>query len=52
LRGESISDPVSGVTRKFNDLARRANDLRTIVCPSAAALPSLSADDVLGARVH
>lgn len=53
LRGETISDPVNpAVTRKFNDLARRANDLRTLVCPSAAALPNLSADDLLGARVH
>ncbi|MFO0725614.1 MAG: hypothetical protein U1E65_17655 [Myxococcota bacterium] len=52
LRGETVSDPVSGVARKFNDLARRANDLRTLVCPAAPALTTLSADDVLGARVH
>ena len=53
LRGETISDPVNPtVKRTFNDLARRANDLRTLVCPTAAALPTLSADDLLGARIH
>lgn len=52
LTGATVVDPISGVSRRFNDLARRANDLRTLACVAAPALESLSSDDVLGARIH
>lgn len=52
LTGVTVLDPVNGASRRFNDLARRANDLRTLACVVAPQLESLSADDVLGARIH
>jgi hypothetical protein len=34
LSGTSVFDPFAGVQRTFNDLGRRADDLRPIVCPN------------------
>jgi hypothetical protein len=34
LTGISVFDPFAGVGRSFNDLARRAADLKSIVCPN------------------
>jgi hypothetical protein len=33
LQGTTVRDPFSGVVRPLNDLARRQNDLKAIVCP-------------------
>jgi hypothetical protein len=63
LRGGSLSDPVSAVSRSFNDLSRRAADLKTLVCgtPSGLTDPSLTGESFGGfpaasnlppARVH
>jgi hypothetical protein len=46
LTGTTVSDPVSGKSRTFDDLARRKNDFATFLCTGAAA-PSGAA-----ARVH
>jgi hypothetical protein len=35
LTGTTVSDPVTGQPRSFNDLQRRASDLKAIVCPAA-----------------
>jgi hypothetical protein len=35
LRGGTVVDPVSGTSRTFNDLARRSEDLATLVCGTA-----------------
>lgn len=35
LRGGTVVDPVSGTSRSFNDLARRSEDLATLVCGTA-----------------
>ena len=35
LRGGTVADPVSGTSRTFNDLARRSQDLATLVCGTA-----------------
>ena len=48
LRGTTVSDPVTGQLRTFNDLARRNADLKAIVCTSAPA-PALRRGI---ARVH
>ena len=37
LTGVTIGDPVTGVTRSFNDLRRRNLDLKAIVCADLAA---------------
>lgn len=37
LTGETVPDPVTGAQRSFNDLARRARDLATLVCPPRGA---------------
>jgi len=34
LTGTTVFDPFAGVQRSFNDLGRRADDLRPIVCPN------------------
>ena len=34
LTGTTVLDPFAGVQRSFNDLGRRADDLRPIVCPN------------------
>lgn len=56
LTGITVPDPVTGTNRTFNDLARRAADLRSLVCPSAAAEVALGLEaDLeapLGTRVH
>lgn len=61
LTGITVSDPVSGAPRTFNDLARRAADLRSLVCATTAPAVALGAEEVLrsegldltiGARVH
>jgi hypothetical protein len=39
LTGKSVSDPVSGVVRTFNDLQNRATDLRNLLC---ASIPTVS----------
>jgi hypothetical protein len=52
LTGITVADPVSGTLRSFNDLARRANDLRSLACFNPSPFGPLSADDVLGARIH
>jgi hypothetical protein len=49
LTGITVSDPVSGVSRTFNDLARRAADLRGLVCSTTAA-DSVAPE--VGERVH
>jgi hypothetical protein len=36
LTGTSTNDPVSGELRSFNDLARRNQDLASLVCPAPA----------------
>jgi hypothetical protein len=62
LRGGTVFDPLTQVTRGFDDLARRAQDLSALVCgvPGAQSL-SLSGETFLGfpaasnlprARVH
>jgi hypothetical protein len=50
LRGETVNDPVTGTARTFNDLRRRQNDLKTLVCST-----TLSSDTLEGQateRVH
>lgn len=38
LTGIDVPDPVTGATRRFNDLGRRATDLKNLVCtPTVAA---------------
>ena len=39
LTGITVSDPVSGETRTFNDLQRRATDLKSIECPGSVTPP-------------
>ena len=44
LTGISLTDPVSGVPRTFNDLLARKNDLTSLACPSPApATPATTA---------
>ena len=60
LRGGTLSDPVTAASRSFNDLNRRAEDLKALVCgtPSALSLASESfggfpaASNLPPARVH
>ena len=60
LRGGNLSDPVSAVSRSFNDLNRRAEDLKTLVCgtPSGQGLTGESfggfpaSSNLPRARVH
>jgi hypothetical protein len=65
LRGATITDPVTQVSRRFDDLGRRAQDLATLVCgtPVASGLKGseLTFESLLGfpeasnlppARVH
>jgi hypothetical protein len=35
LTGTTVADPVTGVSRTFNDLGRRNADLKAIVCPGS-----------------
>jgi hypothetical protein len=37
LKGVTVADPVTGTSRTFNDLSRRANDLKALLCPTTAA---------------
>ena len=39
LTGTTVFDPFAGVQRSFNDLGRRADDLRPIVCPNEPPTP-------------
>ncbi|WP_224245987.1 hypothetical protein [Hyalangium gracile] len=60
LRGGTLPDPVTGVSRSFNDLSRRAEDLKALVCGSTSALSLTSehfggfpaASNLPPARVH
>jgi hypothetical protein len=60
LRGGTLPDPVTAVSRSFNDLSRRAGDLKALVCgtPPAQSLTSESfggfpaASNLPPARVH
>ncbi|RKH89872.1 hypothetical protein D7Y04_43365, partial [Corallococcus sp. AB038B] len=40
LKGTTVTDPVTHATRVFDDLGRRADDLKALVCPSATQLKS------------
>jgi hypothetical protein len=60
LRGGNLFDPVTAVSRSFNDLNRRAVDLKTLVCGTPSG-PSLTGESFEGfpaasnlppARVH
>ncbi|MBK6690368.1 MAG: hypothetical protein IPG45_38230 [Deltaproteobacteria bacterium] len=55
LTGITVADPVTGTNRTFNDLGRRATDLRSLVCPTVAPATLGSEADLeapLGTRVH
>lgn len=52
LTGIDVADPVTGTNRRFNDLGRRATDLRSLVCAPVTALTASSGDAPLGSRVH
>ena len=54
LKGTTVTDPVTKSTRVLNDLGRRAEDLKALVCPSAAQLKSggLAPSNLPPARVH
>jgi hypothetical protein len=51
MTGGSATDPVSGKQRSFNDLARRARDLRTLLTTRVPS-PTLAASAADSARVH
>jgi hypothetical protein len=36
LTGATVVDPVTGVSRTFNDLERRSTDLKNLLCPVSA----------------
>ncbi len=42
LRGGTLLDPVTGVSRCFNDLSRRAEDLAALVCGTPSSLMGTS----------
>jgi hypothetical protein len=54
LKGTTVTDPVTRSTRVFDDLGRRAEDLKALVCPSATQLKSggLAPSNLPAARVH
>ncbi|WP_164012215.1 CARDB domain-containing protein [Pyxidicoccus trucidator] len=54
LKGTTVTDPVTRSTRVFDDLGRRAADLKALVCPSATQLKSgeLAPSNLPPARVH
>ncbi len=54
LKGTTVTDPVTRSTRVFGDLARRAEDLKALVCPSATQLKSggIAPSNLPPARVH
>lgn len=54
LKGTTVTDPVTRTTRVFDDLGRRAEDLKALVCPSATSLKSgeLAPSNLPPARVH
>jgi hypothetical protein len=61
LRGGNMSDPVTAVSRSFNDLNRRAEDMKALVCGTPSGVTSLSGESFEGfpaasnlprARVH
>ena len=54
LKGTTVTDPVTRSTRVFDDLGRRAVDLKALVCPSATQLQSgeLAPSNLPPARVH
>ncbi|MCY1018620.1 Ig-like domain-containing protein [Pyxidicoccus sp. MSG2] len=54
LKGTTVTDPVTHATRVFDDLGRRADDLKALVCPSATQLKSggLAPSNLPPARVH
>ncbi|NMO18010.1 hypothetical protein HPC49_14810 [Pyxidicoccus fallax] len=54
LKGTTVTDPVSKGTRVFDDLGRRAEDLKALVCPSTTQLKSgeLAPSNLPRARVH
>lgn len=47
LTGTTVSDPVTGKSRTFNDLARRRTDFASFLCSATAAAPAGAA-----ARIH
>lgn len=47
LTGTTVSDPVSGKSRTFNDLARRRTDFANFLCSATAPAPAGAA-----ARIH
>ncbi|QSQ28506.1 hypothetical protein JY651_42940 [Pyxidicoccus parkwayensis] len=54
LKGTTVTDPVTHATRVFDDLGRRAEDLKALVCPSATQLKSggIAPSNLPPARVH
>jgi Concanavalin A-like lectin/glucanases superfamily len=52
LTGTTVSDPVTGQSRTFNDLGRRKLDLAGIVCPVGSMGPSPTALRKGISRVH
>src|SRR5262249_7146528 len=46
LNGTTVMDPVTGVPRTLNELSRRADDLKNVVCNGAQPIA------VSGNRVH
>ncbi|WP_240360116.1 Ig-like domain-containing protein [Pyxidicoccus caerfyrddinensis] len=54
LKGTTVTDPVTHATRVFDDLGRRADDLKALVCPSATQLKSggVAPSNLPPARVH
>ncbi|MFP2903823.1 Ig-like domain-containing protein [Pyxidicoccus sp. 3LFB2] len=54
LKGTTVTDPVTRTTRVFDDLGRRAEDLKALVCPSGTQLKSgeLAPSNLPPARVH
>ncbi|HTA20050.1 MAG TPA: LamG domain-containing protein, partial [Polyangia bacterium] len=44
LTGTTVPDPVTGATRAFDDLGRRATDLKSIECPGSVTPPPAGGD--------
>lgn len=53
LSGATVVDPVDGTPRQFDDLARRAADMQTLLCAEEGLIDADSASTSLGiTRVH
>ncbi|MFP2930583.1 hypothetical protein ACLESO_36375 [Pyxidicoccus sp. 3LG] len=53
LKGTTVTDPVTRSTRVFDDLGRRAQDLKALVCPAPGLAESeLAPSNLPRARVH